>query len=107
VKGIAMTRWIVATAATLLFCTLQAHAASTHRCGSNLVSLDASTAEVRSKCGEPASSGFVGYKEVVDQYGFRTEVPVEEWTYGPTHGMYHFLRFEANRLRQLDSERGR
>lgn len=97
---------LVTALAALLF-ALQAHAGSTHRCGSKLVSLDASTAEVRSKCGEPVSSSLVGYKEVVDRYGFRTEVPVEEWTYGPTHGMYHFLRFEANRLRQINSERGR
>lgn len=99
-------RIVIAITATLL-CTLQAHASSTHRCGSNLVSLDASTAEVRSKCGEPVASSLVGYKEIVDQYGFRSEAPVEEWTYGPTHGMYYFLRFEANRLRQINSERGR
>ena len=91
----------------LVLCAFQAQAASTHRCGSNLVSLDASTAEVRSKCGEPGSSSLIGYKEIVDQYGFRHEVAVEEWVYGPTNGMYHFLRFEANRLRSIGSERGR
>ena len=84
-----------------------AQASSTHRCGSALVSLEASTAEVRAKCGEPASAAQVGYKEIIDDYGFRQEVPVEEWTYGPNSGMYHFLRFEGNRLRQIDSERGR
>jgi len=43
---------------------------------------------------------------VVDEYGFRQEVRIEEWVYGPTNGMYHFLRFEGNRLRRIDSERG-
>ncbi|WP_181295727.1 DUF2845 domain-containing protein [Pseudomonas sp. Q2-TVG4-2] len=86
-------------------CSVQA--SSTHRCGSALVSLEASTGEVRQKCGEPASASLVGYKEVLDDYGFRHEVQVEEWIYGPTNGMYHFLRFEGNRLRQIDSQRGR
>lgn len=85
---------------------LQAQASSTFRCGSKLVSLEASTAEVRAKCGEPKSQDVTGYKEVIDQYGFRQEVQIEEWVYGPTNGMYHFLRFEGNRLRRIDSERG-
>lgn len=102
-----MTLRIVTATAALWLCALPAHAGSTHRCGSNLVSLDASTAEVRNKCGEPGSSGLIGYKEVLDQYGFRHEVQVEEWVYGPTNGMYHFLRFEANRLREIGSKRGR
>ncbi|MDH2243750.1 DUF2845 domain-containing protein [Pseudomonas sp. GD03909] len=94
----------------LLLClslgTLHAEASSTYRCNSRLVSLDSSTAEVRSKCGDPASSAMVGYKEIVDDYGYRQEVPVEEWIYGPNNGMLHFLRFEGNRLRQIDSQRG-
>lgn len=85
----------------------QAQASSTHRCGSALVSLDASTAEVRAKCGEPTSAAQIGFKNIIDDYGFRQEVLVEEWTYGPNHGMYHFLRFEGNRLRRIDSQRGR
>lgn len=84
-----------------------AQASSTYRCSSALVSLEASTAEVRNKCGEPSSASLVGYKEVVDEYGFRQEVQVEEWVYGPNHGMYHFLRFEGNRLRRIESQRGR
>ncbi|MCQ4328952.1 DUF2845 domain-containing protein [Stutzerimonas stutzeri] len=92
---------------SLLVFACNAQASSTHRCGSALVSLEASAAEVKSKCGEPASASLVGYKEVLDDYGFRHEVQVEEWVYGPASGMYHFLRFEGNRLRQIDSQRGR
>lgn len=91
----------------LLLFAYDAQASSTHRCGSALVSLEANTSEVRSKCGEPVSTALVGYKEIVDDYGFRHEVQVEEWVYGPTNGMYHFLRFEGNRLRRIDSQRGR
>lgn len=92
---------------TLSLLAASAQASSTYRCGSGLVSLDDSAAEVAHKCGEPASRDFTGYKQIVDDYGFTQEVPVEEWTYGPNRGMYHFLRFEGNRLRGIDSERGR
>nr|WP_028241601.1 DUF2845 domain-containing protein [Stutzerimonas azotifigens] len=85
----------------------QAHASSTWRCGSGLVSLGDAAAEVAYKCGEPANRTFEGYREVLDDYGFRQEVAVEEWTYGPNNGMYHYLRFEGNRLRRIDSARGR
>lgn len=94
-------------AVLLLIIASNAQASSTHRCGSALVSLGASTAEVRAKCGAPTSAAPVGFKNIVDDYGFHQEVHVEEWTYGPNHGMYHFLRFEGNRLRRIDSERGR
>ncbi|NQD94503.1 DUF2845 domain-containing protein [Pseudomonas sp. CrR25] len=80
--------------------------ASTLRCGSALISRADSTGEVLDKCGEPVSRDFLGYREVVDYYGFRSEVTVEEWTYGPRNGMYHFLRFEGNRLIRIDSKRG-
>lgn len=102
-----MPRLTLLFASALLAWTCAAHAASTHRCGSALVSLDAPTGEVRQKCGEPTSAAAAGYKEVLDDYGFRHEVPVEEWIYGPTNGMYHFLRFEGNRLRRIESQRGR
>ena len=90
----------------LLCLPLMTEASSTYRCGSSLVSTSAPSAEVLSKCGEPASRDFLGYKEVVDSYGFRNEVSVEEWIYGPRSGMYHFLRFEGGRLTEIRSKRG-
>lgn len=90
----------------LLLLAGSAHASSTLRCDSNLISLDDTTSEVRSKCGEPASTAFLGYREKLDDYGYRQEVSVEEWVYGPRNGMYHYLRFEANRLVKIDSKRG-
>jgi len=91
---------------TLLCLPLMAEASSTYRCGSALVSKTAPAAEVLNKCGEPSSRDFLGYKEVVDSYGFRNEVSVEEWVYGPKSGMYHFLRFEGGRLTEIRSKRG-
>ncbi|HWV09814.1 DUF2845 domain-containing protein [Pseudomonas sp. GD03944] len=88
----------------LLAATAQA---STLRCGSALISHGDDTQEVLAKCGTPISQDFLGYREVVDYYGFHTEVEVEEWSYGPRNGMYHFLRFEGNRLVRITSKRGR
>lgn len=90
----------------LLILPLTVEASSTYRCGSALVSTSATTGEVQGKCGEPASRDFLGYREVVDLYGFRHEVTVEEWIYGPRGGMYHFLRFEGGRLVEIRSKRG-
>lgn len=90
----------------LLCLPLLAEASSTYRCGSALVSKTAPASEVLSKCGEPSSRDFLGYKEGVDSYGFRNEVSVEEWVYGPKSGMYHFLRFEGGRLSEIRSKRG-
>jgi hypothetical protein len=91
---------------SLLFALpLTANASSTLRCGSDLISLKDPSTIVSSKCGEPASREFVGYREVLDAYGFHHEVAVEEWIYGPRNGMYQFLRFEGNRLVKIESKR--
>jgi len=92
--------------ALLVFAPLCVQASSTWRCDSGLVSLDDTTSEVRNKCGEPLSRDFLGYREVLDEYGFYNEVAVEEWSYGPRNGMYQFLRFQGNRLIKIDSKRG-
>ncbi|MBB3104251.1 DUF2845 domain-containing protein [Azomonas macrocytogenes] len=91
--------------AVLVLITYQAQA-DTYRCNRQLVSSEATTNEVLEKCGEPADRLQIGSRETLDNYGFRYEVRVEEWIYGPEHGMYHFLRFEGNRLKQVDSRRG-
>jgi hypothetical protein len=90
----------------LVLLPLGAHASSTLRCDSGLISVKDSSSVVASKCGEPMNREFVGYREVLDAYGFRNEVAVEEWVYGPRNGMYQFLRFEGNRLVKIDSKRG-
>ena len=73
------------------------------RCGSQLVSLGDRASEVLQKCGEPVSRDLLGYKRSANR---REEFQVEEWTYGPSNGMYQYLRFEGNRLRQINSKRG-
>lgn len=83
-----------------------AEAGSTLRCGSTLVSTGDIGSEVARKCGEPASRAFVGYLEVPGYGGRYNQVPVEEWLYGPTNGMYQYLRFEGNRLMEIRSKRG-
>jgi hypothetical protein len=81
----------------------QAWAADTLRCGSQLISVGDRSSEVLQKCGEPVSRDLLGYKRSANR---REEFQVEEWTYGPNGGMYQYLRFEGNRLRQITSKRG-
>lgn len=87
---------------TLAVAASHAAAAETLRCGSQLVSVGDRSSEVLQKCGEPASRDVLGYKRSADR---REEFQVEEWTYGPNGGMYRYLRFEGNRLRQITSKR--
>lgn len=81
-------------------------ASATLRCGSALISMDDRTSEVESKCGTPLSRNMLGSKVIYGYYGERSEVLVEEWAYGPRNGMYYYLRFEGNRLVDIDSKRG-
>lgn len=76
--------------------------ASTFRCGSQLVSLGDRSFQVLKKCGEPIARETVGY--TLGEYNHR-ELNIQEWVYGPNNGMYHYLRFEGNRLTSIESQR--
>lgn len=82
------------------------HADETLRCNSAVVSVNASVDEVLRKCGEPAGRAPAGYVKSTDGAGRVANTPVESWTYGPSSGMYHYLRFEGGRLVSIRSERG-
>ena len=88
---------------TLAVATHHASAADTLRCGSQLISVGDRSSEVLHKCGEPVTRDLLGYKRSANR---REEFQVEEWTYGPNGGMYQYLRFEGNRLKQITSKRG-
>lgn len=94
-------QWLALIALT--FAASQALASDTLRCGSQLISLGDRSSEVLQKCGEPVSRDVLGYKRSANR---REEFQVEEWTYGPNGGMYQYLRFEGNRLKQITSKRG-
>lgn len=91
----------------LLMCWLipQAHAASTMRCGTKLVSLNATMFEVKQKCGEPISQSTVGTQQRGDFFTDRQMLVIEEWIYSPAGGMYQTLRFEGGRLKSIESSR--
>ncbi|HSC84216.1 MAG TPA: DUF2845 domain-containing protein [Pseudomonas sp.] len=99
-----MRTHLIALLSLLLATT--AEAGSTLRCGSSLISLNDLSSEVQAKCGTPVRRDQLGYHEVIDYYGFISEVVVEEWVYGPKNGMYYFLRLEGNRLVKIESKRG-
>ena len=80
--------------------------ASTLRCGSQLISVGDRAFEVQQKCGVPVSQDVIGTKETFNStYRRSEEVRVEEWIYGPDHGMFQYLRFEGGRLVRIDSHR--
>lgn len=81
--------------------------AATLRCSSALISTGDHTSEVLDKCGEPNSREVIGYRQRGDYWGNYEEVRIDEWVYGPRSGMYYFLRFEGNRLTEIDSQRQR
>jgi hypothetical protein len=79
--------------------------ASSLRCGSQLINTEDHISEVYRKCGKPVSRADLGYREVVNSYRMRSEVKVEEWTYGPWNGMYYYLTFRGGRLFDITSKR--
>ena len=96
---------LAALALPLLLAVVDAQAASL-RCSSKLISTGDVTSDVLSRCGEPVSRSFLGYKQVPGyRYGETLEVAVEEWIYGPWSGMLYFVRFEGNRLSDIKSKR--
>ncbi|MDF3864402.1 DUF2845 domain-containing protein [Pseudomonas denitrificans (nom. rej.)] len=96
---------LAAIALPFTFTALDAQAASL-RCSSKLISTGDVTSDVLSRCGEPVSRSFLGYKQVPGlRYGESMEVAVEEWIYGPWSGMLYFVRFEGNRLSDIQSKR--
>lgn len=81
--------------------------ASTMRCASQLISVGDHAFEVQRKCGTPVSQAVIGSKESFSgNYRHSEQVQIEEWIYGPDHGMYRYLRFEGGRLIRIDSKRG-
>ena len=99
-----MRRLSITTLTTLVAGLISIGAqADTLRCGSSLVSLGDRTFEVERKCGAPVHRDPVGY--TLGSYD-RREYMIEEWVYGPSNGMYQYLRFEGNRLKQINSKRG-
>ncbi|MFC0711285.1 DUF2845 domain-containing protein [Azorhizophilus paspali] len=79
--------------------------AATLRCDNRLISTGDSTYEVLAKCGEPVSREPLGCREWHDDWGTYHEPTREGWVYGPRNGMHYFLRFEGNRLVDIDSRR--
>ncbi|QKF49937.1 DUF2845 domain-containing protein [Pseudomonas graminis] len=100
----AITRMALVLGVTALVGVVQA---DTLRCGSQLISVGDRMFEVQQKCGQPVSQDIIGYKETVNHYRQVDQVQVQEWVYGPSNGMYQYLRFEGGRLVRIDSKRGR
>ena len=74
-------------------------AASTLRCGTELMSVGDSTAEVLLKCGDPFTREQIGIR-----YTGTLDMIVELWTYHIGRGQFlKLLTFEAGRLVAIDN----
>jgi hypothetical protein len=82
-------------------CSLGPAWPDTLRCGSQLVDLGDRASEVLHAANRSAAMSSATSAAPTGE-----EFQVEEWTYGPSNGMYQYLRFEGNRLRQINSKRG-
>ena len=75
------------------------------RCGNNLINEGAKKFEVIEKCGEPQD------KEVIEpMIGTNNKTPnksvtAENWVYGPSNGMYRYLKFIDGVLVKIESKR--
>lgn len=75
------------------------------RCGNNLINEGFSKFEVIQKCGEPKN------REVIDPViGSNNKTPnksvsVENWVYGPSNGVYRYLKFIDGVLVKIESRR--
>jgi hypothetical protein len=72
------------------------------RCGNSIIELGDRSFIVLKKCGKPISREVVGYTLTRDR---TRELHIEEWVYGPKHGLYYYLTFIGGRLGEIDSAR--
>ncbi|MDY6980956.1 MAG: DUF2845 domain-containing protein [Pseudomonadota bacterium] len=86
----------------LLFFSI-ANAEAAMRCGPHLIMEGALTMEVKRKCGEPKEKDVRTPPVILDKNS--EAATVEIWVYGPTNGVYKYLRFIDGRLVKIWSER--
>ena len=91
-------RVLIAMTLMLAMC-IPVRAASTLRCGTALISVGDSTAEVLLKCGDPFTREQIGIR-----YTGTLDMIVELWTYHFGRGQFlKLLTFEAGRLVAIDN----
>ncbi|WP_397451815.1 DUF2845 domain-containing protein [Pseudomonas sp. NA-150] len=93
----------ILTVLGLLVAACNLHASE--RCPSGLINEGDTPSQVIQKCGEPAQRAVTPPAEDSDGNVLHKAVTVEQWTYGPTNGMYRHLRFIDGKLMQISSER--
>lgn len=76
------------------------------RCQNGIISGGETIAEVIRKCGQPDNRST--QQPILGSNGKAPDksVTTEDWVYGPTNGMYRYLRFIDGRLASIKSSRG-
>ena len=91
--------------ATLVLVTYPIAAQASMRCPNGIISGGATTFEVLNKCGEPDSKEKISPALGSDGKTTNKSVTVENWVYGPSNGMYRFLKFIDGTLVKIESRR--
>jgi Protein of unknown function (DUF2845) len=89
--------------ALLISASLHAHASM--RCQNGIISGGETIAEVIRKCGQPDNRDT--HQPILGSNGKapNKSVTTEDWVYGPTNGMYRYLRFIDGKLASIKSSR--
>ncbi|MDY0207244.1 MAG: DUF2845 domain-containing protein [Pseudomonas sp.] len=101
-----MKRIIYTTILTMLaLVTYPIAAQASMRCPNGIISGGATTFEVLHKCGEPDSKEKISPALGSNGEEIYKSVTVENWVYGPSNGMYRFLKFIDGTLVKVESRR--
>ncbi len=86
--------------------TISFSASASMRCGTQLIDEGDLIADVLRKCGQPAQREVIPAASTTATDKKFNAVNVENWIYGPSNGVYQYLRFIDGKLVQIRTGRG-
>ena len=91
--------------ATITLASNHSAAHASMRCPNGIISGGETTFEVLHKCGEPDSKEKINPTLGSDGKALNKSATIENWVYGPSNGMYRFLKFIDGTLVKIESHR--
>ncbi len=91
--------------ATITLASYPSAAHASMRCPNGIISGGETTFEVLHKCGEPDSKEKINPTLGSDGKALNKSATIENWVYGPSNGMYRFLKFIDGTLVKIESHR--
>ena len=91
--------------AALVVANYPAAAQASMRCPNGIISGGETIFEVLQKCGEPDSKEIISPATGIAGKALNNSVTIQHWVYGPSNGMYRFLKFVDGSLVKIESRR--